>query len=343
VNAAPDNMPDRDEQAALWCLSLAEGELDSADRAAFDKWVADPDNARAFEEAAKVWNATDQAAELPELIHMRSAALESFRHANHRRWTRRVQPRWYWWSSLAAALLVALLTAALLYTPTKAYKTGIGERQVAMLADGSKLSLDADTEVDVRLGRNRRDLTLVRGRGKFDVAKDPLRPFAVTAGDKMVVATGTSFSVELLDKKVHVLLYEGHVAVLDKQNDKPVPQRARTVGGGPADQALSPGRELVASADTVSSGATVHEADLQHSLSWEAGQLSFDDEPLASAVERMNRYSTQKLVLADPRLADTRVDGVFTAGDVNAFVEAVTALNSIRVERSDSEITLRRN
>src|SRR3546814_14684556 len=45
--------------------------------------------------------------------------------------------------------------------------------------------------------------------------KDPLRPFSVAAAGKIVVATGTEFSVELLGRETRVILYEGHVAVLN--------------------------------------------------------------------------------------------------------------------------------
>lgn len=341
MSSLQDNKPDRDEEAALWCLTLADGELKPADRIAFDRWVSDAENARAFEEATRLWRAADGAAEMPELIQMRSAALENFRRTNGQRWTRRFAPRWYWVGTLAASVFVLLLTASLLYTPMNVYKTGIGERQIAILADGSKVSLDADTEVDVKLNSDRRELTLLHGRAKFDVAKDPLRPFTVTAGDKMVVATGTSFSVELLNSEIHVLLYEGHVAVLDRKGHAPVPQHVGSKMEA-ADQALTPGKELVAAADETAP-ATIHNADLQRSLSWESGQLTFDEEPLATAVERMNRYSRQKLIVGDAAAAKIRVNGVFTAGDTDAFVEGVTALNWVRVDRTGDRMIFRHN
>src|SRR3546814_18739257 len=85
---------------------------------------------------------------------------------------------------------------------TRPYQTEVGERRVALLDDQSRLSLDADSLVEVDMSDRQRELTLVRGRAKFDVAKDPLRTFTVVAGDKMVVATGTSFSVEMVGKAV---------------------------------------------------------------------------------------------------------------------------------------------
>ena len=336
-----DTWMDRDEQAALWCLELAEGELSRAEQARFDEWISEPENATAFEEAARVWKSADASSEMPELIQMRGAALENFRRANQRRWRRRPVPL-LWVGGIAAMLIMVLTTALFLRDPMQVYRTGLSERRIAVLEDGSRLSLDADTEIEVRLRRDRRELTLVHGRAKFDVAKDPLRPFTVAAGGKIVVATGTSFSVELLNRQVHVLLYEGHVAVLNDIDGKTQPQRV-----GPknksvvAEVALTPGRELVATRDSLDPG-TVAPADPMRSLSWEAGQLSFDDEPLQTAAERMNRYSKDKIVMGDAVTASMRVNGIFTAGDTDAFVEGITALNPVRVERREGQITFRR-
>lgn len=342
MTTLPDQLSlDRDEQAAMWCLSFAEGELSPVDRIAFDRWLADPDNAQAFDEAAMLWNNADAAADMPELIHARAQALEHYRRANERRWRPAWSGRWHWISGIAATFVVALMSAfLLLHVPMQSFHTGIGERRVAMLADGSRLSLDADTEVDVRLGRNRRELTLLRGRAKFDVAKDPLRPFSVVAGGKMVVATGTSFSVELLGRQVHVLLYEGHVAVLERIRGMPVVRReSGSAHDAAADIALTPGKELVALSEAPAP-ASVSPVDPARSLSWEAGQLSFDDEPLSSAVTRMNRYSQERLAVGDTAAAHVRVNGVYTAGDMAAFVEGVTAVSPVRAVRDQQGVTL---
>jgi len=336
MSAVNDDLPaDRDEQAASWCIALSEGHLAEREREEFDRWIADPDNALAFEQAARVWNAAESAAEMPEMIGLRGAALQSYQRTNRRRWSGQ-SPRWRWMGGIAAIFLLAVLSFVLLHNPVERYQTGIGERRVAMLADGSRLSLDADTEVDVRLHDDRRELTLVRGRAKFDVAKDPLRPFTVTAGEKLVVATGTSFSVEMLERRMHVLLYEGHVAVLDSGDKKPVAGRSPAAA---ADQELTPGRELVAPAGAAGA-ATVQDVNVPRSLSWEAGQISFDDQPLGEAIERMNRYSRDQFAIGDAQIASVRVNGIFTAGDTDAFVEGITALNAVRADRQGDRIIL---
>jgi len=181
----------------------------------------------------------------------------------------------------------------------KTYVTGIGERRVVILDDGSKISLDAATQVTVHYTKRARQLRLESGRAKFDVAKDASRPFTVGAADKAIRATGTAFSVELLQGAVSVVLYEGHVQVLtDERGSRAEPIKIHEHldpglrPGGTRDE-LVPGRELIV--PVKASAAEVSDADPVRSLAWEGGQLVFVGEPLASAVERVNRYSSRQI------------------------------------------------
>jgi transmembrane sensor len=331
--------PSIDEQAALWCISLSEGVLDADEQAAFDAWIAAPAHAGAFDEALRVWRAADQAMAMPELVRIRSESLDLLHRVQRARWVRRPSQRWRWPAALAASLLLILTSVTLLYDPATIYRTGTGERRVAMLEDGSRISLDADTEIAVRLTNDRRELDLSRGRAKFDVARDPLRPFSVTVGDKIVVATGTSFSVERFRRQARVLLYEGNVAVLNERDDKPVRAWGRGAGR-PADGLLTPGRELVVALEVPSAEAVVRAVDPARALSWEGGQLEFEDETLPVAAERMNRYSARKIVIGDAEIAKLRINGVFDAGNVDALIEAITASNDVQVTRRDADLVL---
>ncbi|RVT93454.1 FecR family protein [Sphingomonas crocodyli] len=342
TRAAFDDEPvDRDEAAALWCMRLAEGQLSTDEQAEFDLWLQQEGHRAAFDEAVKVWRIADAASGRPEMIAMRTEALDNYAHEQSRRWARSGSRRWYWGAGIAAAFLIVVLSSALmLRNPAEHFGTGIGERRVAMLTDGSRISLDADTNVDVRLEDDSRQLTLLSGRAKFDVAKDPLRPFTVKAGNKLIVATGTSFSVELLRGDVRVLLYDGHVEVLGRSNGERGAQLVLKGSSRPADLALVPGRELVAPLNMAA--ATIERPDIARSLAWEAGQLDFDNEPLPSAVERFNRYAPERISLADGSLAGIKVNGVFDAGDTDAFLEGVSVFNKIRVKRAGRSITIER-
>ena len=332
-------MNERREAALAWCLRLAEGEFGAAERDAFDAWLAaDTGNAALFDEAVAIWGAVEDQAGAPEMVVLRGQALESVRQANMLRWAR---GRFFSARALAiaATLLVAVLAGVWSFGLPQTYRTGIGERQVVALSDGSKLSLDADSLVTVRYSQSRRELVLRRGRARFTAAKNPLRPFTVTSAGKTVVAVGTEFSVERLGRQVRVILYEGKISVLSQTSPIAAPHPV-PIGAAhkPAEIALKPGGELVmADAAPV---ADLEQADLSRSLSWEGGQLVFKNEPLSAAVERVNRYADHKIRIADPAAGNVLVSGVFAAGDTEAFVDGVTAVFPVRAEQRDNGIVI---
>ena len=148
---------DRSETAALWCLRLAEAPLSANDQQAFADWLAaDPSNRSAFEEAAATWRDFDGAESAPEFLQMR---VEALRLATRRP---RMPMRRSWALAADAAIVVAAGAGLWVWaTAPVVDSTGVGERRVAVLKDGSRISLDASTVVKVRYTSNRRDLELV--------------------------------------------------------------------------------------------------------------------------------------------------------------------------------------
>jgi len=328
----------RDEQAASWCMRLADAHLSAEEQADLDAWIAaDPANAAAFEEAVATWQRIDATTGMPEMIRFRAEAVEGLRQANARRWTR-APSRWKVSAAIAACLAMLIVAAVLLLGDrTQTYRTDIGERRVVMLDDGTRLTLDASTRVDVRMERDRRRLELIAGRAKFDVAHDPLRPLSVLARNRLTVATGTSFSVELLPRQVRVILYQGKVEVLEQAQDG---ANRNLLAERADDAALTPGHELIAS--TAGPEVRIDDTDVERSLTWETGLLSFDGEPLALAVERMNRGARNKLVVGDAQIASYGISGVFAAGDVDAFVEGVSAIYPVQAVPGKAALVLKK-
>lgn len=332
----PAPQPSADEVAALWCQRLETGDMAAADWDAFDAWLAlDSGNRGILEEATLLWHAAGQSADSPEMIRYRAEAVEELRQANARRWSRGID--WRHWAGIAASVaLVFGLLAYVLRDPSIAYTTGVGERRVVLLADGTRVTLDGATQVDVRMERDSRRLKLVAGRAKFDVAHDPLRPLSVLARNRLTVATGTSFSVELLPRQVRVALYEGRVEVL-AQSDGAAPTVLLPRASGPS--GLTEGRELIVS--TASAATRITPLNVAHSLSWESGMVHFDGEPLSLATERMNRDAPTPLVIDDPAIAGVAISGVFDSRDTTAFVEGITALYPISAHAQHGRILLR--
>jgi transmembrane sensor len=349
--------PERLEQAATWRARLADSpDLHSGE---FSSWLAqDPRNRVAWRCVQAPWDMLGQQATAPGVIRLRRAALV---HAHNAIRSNLLWPKRFRRPAMLAAAAVGVLAAGVFlfwqqYRPD-VFRTGFGERRVVTLSDGSQITLDSRSEVTVRYTADARALMLVRGQAQFDVAHDVSRPFAVTADGHKVVATGTAFDVDLLGPKLLVTLLKGHVVVLPKSAPTVawVPD-ATSVGAGSATLAgaesralssagdamdriyLDPGEQLVMSSSDV---PHVSHVDIERVTAWERGEIVFDNEQLASVIQRMNRYGPRQIVVGDDHTGSLRISGVFHEGDVDGFVSTVAAyLPVLARERPDGEVVL---
>lgn len=235
-------------------------------------------------------------------------------------------------AGLAASLALAVSLGLMMAPHTETYRTGDGERRAVILADGSRVGLDAGAELKVRLGPQRRDLELIAGQAAFAVAHDPTRPFAVTAGGRRVVATGTRFNIDLLPSGARITLVEGSV-------------RVETIAprGSSSDPVyLGPGQQLTTGGGA-QAGSQVAFVDASKALAWEGGQLVFDNDLLPDALAQISRYGETKITVRDPALSQERISGVFVAGDLATFLDAIeTHLDLQAVETAPHRLELRR-
>ena len=324
---------ERLEQAVAWRVRLAESSELYAQE--LSSWLAqDPRNHEAWRSVQASWDFLGEHATSPAVVSLRRAALA---YASSAVRSQAVSPRlrrFPAWVATAAVIFVAVsaLTAWYLQRPDT-YRTALGERRVVTLADDSQITLDSSSEVKVRYSANARALTLVRGQARFDVTHDVERPFTVTANGRRVVATGTAFDVDLLGSDFRVTLIEGHVLVLSQSKSTGSGERTsatpvRPPGDG-SSIALDVGQQLVMSSRDA---PRVTHVDVERVMAWERGNIVFNDEPLASVVERMNRYTSRRIVVADERVATLRISGMFHVGDVRGFVSTLTSYLPVKAE-----------
>lgn len=346
-------------QAAAWRKHLTETDAESTE--AFEGWLAaDPLNQAAWRQIQEPWDLFGEHANSPELIELRRAALGNANQAGRRRWLRVVIQGNRLRRLVAVGVTVFVVGAIAVWSLNRPddYRTAAGERRVVTLTDGSKIALDSRSEVLVSYSEKARDLTLVRGQARFDVAHNVERPFSVLAGGQRVIAIGTVFNVDLLGPKVLVTLIEGRVAVVPEAGSQPTsdwalrspaptrsspsipPQRlerqAPARGGSEETKSeiiLTSGEQLIASARSI---PTVSSVNIERATAWQAGQLVFDNEPLSQVVERVNRYSQRTIEIADSETAGLKISGVFNAGDVDAFVKTITHYLPLQAETGNT-------
>lgn len=214
----------------------------------------------------------------------------------------------------AASAAVAATVGWRLFDNVELHRTAVGERRLLALADGSKVTLNTASTVELAFTDKVRRVRLVRGEALFEVAHDASRPFLVDAGAARFRALGTAFNVRLRPDLVELTVTQGVVGVVaeDGRVDRPV--AAKIAAGGGA---------------VVRSGAVAPTAlDDQHlrqRTSWQAGVLEFDGESLAQVVGEFNRYRQQPIVIGDPRLEAVRIGGRFEVGEADKFLSALTS------------------
>jgi len=239
---------------------------------------------------------------------------------------------------IAAAVAVALAASIAAVTVWRfnadTYSTGVAEHRTITLADRSTITLDARTRIRVRLSRTQRSIELVAGRALFDVTKDELRPFVVTAGERKVVAVGTQFDVDKRQSSTVVTVLEGRVAVMS--------EGARAVGssesGSPA--AVAPVYLSAWDQAVVTPSAPVSPKHLDRGVVAALTQrkLVFDATPLAEVVEEFNRYNQRVLVVDDAELRSLGISGIYSSTDPTSLVRFLSDVPGIHVRESDREI-----
>jgi len=316
-------------QAADWMSALRAGEVTGARAQAFDEWLnAAPEHRAAFAELQAIWDDAGEIEDDPTILALRELNRRTFNHPARLRLAM---------GALAATLLVAVIGGwAFVHQPQvpaqasspifdeQTLRTEAGQTTTAILRDGSTVVLDANTVLHATQTPERRLISLERGGAFFQVAKNPNRPFVVSAAGKTITALGTAFEARVIGDKLDVTLIEGKVKV---------EQKKRLIWRGEQKMDLNAGYRLSAPEDQ---HWTIQRVDATKELSWMSGRLTFFNDTLAEAVAKVNRYSDRKIVL-DPRLANKPIVGVFESGDTDRFVRGMELAGIAQVSRTTDD------
>ena len=319
-------------EAAAWRVRLAENDL--ADSPALAAWIAeDARNAAAWKQVQEQWALFAEHATSPEIIELRCRALAHAHEAGRGRWVRSKRFAIAHRLGIAAGIVAVTIGGLFAWTQQpEVYGTRAGERRIVTLADGSQVALDSRSEVKVRYSAHARELTLTGGQARFDVAHDVERPFIVTADGHKVIATGTSFNVDLFGPRLLVTLIEGHVVV----SSEPTFNQPANMDSQLDRISLDAGEQVVFSPQAPPSVAHVN---LGQATAWESGEVVFENEALPVVVARINRYARHGVVIADTQTSELRISGVFHTGDVDGFVSTISAYLPVRVDKSTDGTT----
>jgi transmembrane sensor len=288
--------------------------------AAFEAWRrASADHAAAYDRVRAARADAQALAEQPALLSLRQQTLARTMLG---RKPVRIKPK----AVAAAVLLLAGAPLAALgihaWAPQKpeqatgeTFRTGIGQQADVILPDGSTVTLDTASRLEVRYTGDERRV-LLDGQGWFRL-KPSAKPFRIAAGGHSFTANQGSFDVRTDPDQVRAFAADGTLAL----------------AGGDSSVTLDPNHLLTARGNDVLIRPLGDPASF---TGWRTGLLQFDDVSLAEAAGELNRYRHRPIRIADNRAAALRVSGAFRTAETPAFVDALGTGFPVRVKQDSN-------
>jgi transmembrane sensor len=330
------------EQAAQWWELLDGDGASNSDHREFGEWVArSPERVEAFLQTARLV----KAAKSPHVKWPKTTAEVLIRDAKASRETvlpffasrvatlatvgeARLLRNRLAWAAAAVLFLGVGLTLFMLETPEK-FTTALGEQRSVLLADGSRVTLNTASKVEVKMHKSGREIRLVRGEALFEVAHDASRPFIVRAGNALLKDMGTLFNVDMRLSATTVTVVEGKVDVESATDESSGTRASHGIGATVGPVMLGANERIVVTPAGI--GALQREVDVASSVAWTQRQLMFEHRPLSEVAEEFNRYNRDRIEIESAELGRQEVTGVFEAKDPGSFVAFLSNIPGVEI------------
>lgn len=303
------------EQAAEWIVRLsADDDAERAHaRAGFDAWKQiDPRHAAS---AARMEGLIGRlqavragAAGNPRPAHVAlDAAFAPDRQRSARR--RRLGAGLAAAGALAVPLWLALQVSSPAYLLADV-RTGAGQWETRLLTDGTRITLNGGSAVNLRYDERRRTVELVQGEILVDVARDAARPFLVETAHGSIRALGTRFVVEREDSATALSMLESRVAVQSAAEAAAARRETVVVGAGQRVR-ITP------------EGVGPHEEIDPRSLAdaWRFHQLVVNQRPLPAVLDELGRHRRGHILYDRAQLEGIVVSAVLPLDDTDRALQ----------------------
>lgn len=302
------------EQAADWLILKASGRLSQKQEQALGQWRSQK------AEHEQAWQA---ACRLQSLI---GRVPESLGHQvlDRERLDRRTLLK-----VLAAAVVMPATAWSLTTQPdwqrwTADARTATGEQRSISLPDGSELTLNTDSAVDINYSNLARHIVLHRGEIMISTAQDtlqPIRPFLVTTEHGEIRALGNQFIIRTqLPGFAETTAHTGVIALHQAVAVRPSSELRETLVE--ANQQAAFTRQKVYPPKSAPYSASA----------WVKGQLIADNQRLSEFLAEVARYRSG-IIRVDPAVADLRISGVFQLKNTDQILSSLAGTLPVRISR----------
>lgn len=300
------------DQAVEWLTMLMSGATSAQEQLAWQAWrAANPEHERA-------WRHIEAMTGRLKALPAKSAYQTLSPYARQHQGSRRTLLRSLFWGGLLAGSGLLASRTNTWQEQLAEHRTGTGEQRSVTLSDGTRVTLNTATALDVQFDAHTRLLHLRAGEIMIITAAvqgmqpvDP-RPLEVQTAQGRIRALGTRFSVRQDDGHTQVAVQESAVQIHPTRSDRL--------------QVLLAGQRTGFSRTHIDPQRPLNEAD----LAWTREQIIADDLPLGEFIAELNRYRPGVL-RCDPQVAGLRLSGVFPVHDSERILSTLPSVLPVQI------------
>ena len=330
-----------EDEAGLWLAKIDGRELTQDETRELLVWVRRSDFRREYlVSLAQQWDGMGALNKLATLFPISEDESSATSHGprSFSQWLPEWLPQWSPALAMSLVLLALVLAWPPFFQPTQAtYVTDVGETGRYLLSDGSTVTLNTNSELEIDYKDAQRKVILRRGEASFEVAKDPDRPFMVYAGSGVVQAVGTAFNVRFFESRsVDVIVTEGRISVIRQHEASPDLPALEFRQQQPA--LLDAGQFIQYSeAGELELPVPLEDEEVARRLAWQSGSLIFKGETLEQVIAEISRYTTKQLIIADASLNNLEVGGRYRTDDIDSLLNSLADVMNIDIRYLPSD------
>ncbi|WP_047533752.1 FecR family protein [Methylotenera sp. N17] len=317
----PRNHTDKLRESAIaWFIRIRDAEADDVIRSKFEQWLMSSQaHQQAYADISKMWETFGSTSDLEKLagVAEQNIYLQKAERSQHVK---------KYIVGLMAAVAIGL--GGLLgfqswrAQPTMQMmaQTEVGQIKSQRLNDGTLLTMNMGTVIEVTYYRDQRLVNLKQGEAIFDVARDERRPFIIDSGKAKITVLGTRFAVNRMKKLVRVSVDHGTVKV-EQHDSKNIES--------PDSLILHDGE--VAEVNAYRSEPTHVQRQASDAFAFEKGMVIFEEADMDEIAETLSRYRKLPLIVEQPVSAKVHISSMLKADAIETFINQMPEMAPVSI------------